>query len=173
MIRYFRSTVCRVGAALVLTAGLAAGVLAQGRPGPGPRGPIGPGGFPGAGPGGLPLGQLDLSEAQRSQIRDVIQRYQQEMQDAAEHVRSAQEVQRRAVETVPLNEGLVRSTSDALAEAETDVALVQARIHNDVYAVLTPDQQAKAKSLEVERDARLKQRLQQFQQRQQRQRPRA
>jgi hypothetical protein len=39
----------------------------------------GPGGpFPG-GPAGIPLRGLDLSDAQRDQIRDIVQRYQQQM----------------------------------------------------------------------------------------------
>jgi Spy/CpxP family protein refolding chaperone len=62
------------------------------------------------------------------------------------------------VESVPVNEALIRSTSQALATAQTDMALLQARIHNDVWSLLTPDQQAKAKELKAKRAERGKQR---------------
>ena len=88
-----------------------------GRRGGGPGGPGGPG-F--GGPAGIELRGLDLSDAQRDQIRQIVQRYQEQM---------------RA----------------------------------DVMLVLTPEQQEKAKQLQAQREARMKQRLDRLQQRQQNQ----
>ena len=174
MNRRIRSSVLTLGAVLIVAGSFTAGVFAQGGPArPGRPGPgAGVRGFAGPGPGGLPLGQLDLSESQRTQIRDITVRYRQEIQAVGERLRSAMDAQRKAVETVPVNEGLVRSTAEALTTAQTDMALVQARIYNDVYSVLTPEQQAKATSLEAQREARLKQREQRLQQQRQRPRPR-
>src|SRR5262249_15036252 len=125
-----------------------------------PGGPGGPGGFGmgpgmrgpmGMGPGGLPLGQLNLSESQQSQVRDIMQRYSSDMQQAAGKQRDAREAQLKAIETVPLNEGLVRSTTDALATAEAEAAVIQARIYNDVFAILTADQQKTLKDIQDRR----------------------
>jgi Spy/CpxP family protein refolding chaperone len=83
----------------------------------------GPGGRRGGAPGfapGVELRGLDLSDSQREQIRDIVQRYQQQMQA-------------------------------------------------EIMQVLTPEQQTKAKALQAERDARMKQRLEQRQQRRQNQ----
>ena len=146
----------------LLVGGIGAGVYAQ-DDGPGWRGPFGHrgrGGFPG-------LAQLDLSDAQRQQVRDVMQRYRTQMQEAGQRLREAHDAQRAAVDTVPVNEGLIRSTTQALANVQTDMALLRARIHSDVWSLLTPEQQEKAKQLRSEREARMKQRLQRRQQRQQ------
>jgi Spy/CpxP family protein refolding chaperone len=112
------------------------------------------GGFPG-------LAALDLSEAQRGQVRDAMQKHRGEMQEAGKRLRDAHQAQRAAVETVPVNEGLVRSTSQALANAQTDMALVQARVHSEVWTLLTPEQQVKAKELKAQRETRMKERQQQ------------
>jgi len=87
-----------------------------------------------------------------------MQRYRDELQEAGKRLRAAHDAQREAVETLPVNEGLIRSTTQTLAAAQTDLALLRARIHSDVWAILTPDQQAKARELKAQREARLKQR---------------
>jgi Spy/CpxP family protein refolding chaperone len=135
--RRIQSSAAAIGTALLLVIGVSAAVHAQGE-GPGRHRPFGPGrgGFAG-------LRQLDLTEAQRGQVRDIMQR------------------QRSAVETIPVNEGLIRSTAQALANAQTDMALLQARIHSEVWSLLTPEQQEKAKQLKSERAARVKQRREQ------------
>jgi Spy/CpxP family protein refolding chaperone len=164
------SRVLMAGATAVLVAGLAGSAAAQqprmrpGGPGMGMRGP-GMGGRMGMGPGGLPLGQLDLSESQQSQVREVVQRYQDEMRAAGQKVADAREAQRKAIETVPLNEGLVRSVTDTLNNATLDVALIQARIYNDTYNVLTDEQKEKLKEIQGRRDARMNQRERRRQQR--------
>ena len=163
--------------ALTLTAilaGLLAGgvAFAQG-PGPGRRGPGGFGGFRGpgpggpGGPGGLPLQALNLTDTQRDQIRQLTQQYRQQNQNVGEQLRTAMEAQRKAVETMPVDEGLIRSATQALVEAQTEMAIQQARLQSEIFALLTPDQQAEARKLQAERNQRVQQRGQQRQRRQQ------
>lgn len=162
MIGRIRSKALTAAAALVLAAGVGVGVYAQGD-GPGRRGGFGPGG---PGRGGFPgLARLDLTDAQREQVRDVMQRYREQMDETGKRLRDAHEAQRAAVETVPVNEGLIRSTTQTLANAQTDMALLRARIHSDVWSLLTPEQQEKAKQLRAQREARMKERVQRRQQR--------
>jgi protein CpxP len=113
------------------------------------------------------LQQLDLTDAQREQVREVMQRHRDAMQTAGTQLREAHDAQRAAVETAPVNESLIRSTSQALANATTEMALVRARVHTEVWSLLTPEQQEKAKQLKAERQARMKQRLERRQQRRQ------
>jgi periplasmic protein CpxP/Spy len=143
----------------VLAALLAGGVaFAQGPGRRGPGGFNGPGpGGPG-GPGGLPLQALNLSDAQKDQIKQLTEQYRQQDQNVAEQLRSAMEAQRKAVETMPVDEGLIRSTTQALVEAQTEMAIQQARLRSDIFALLTPDQQAQASKLQAERNQRLQQR---------------
>jgi len=152
----------------VLVAGVFAGavVFAQA---PAPGGPAGAtvpasgrGGRAGA-PGGpragrdlgLALRQLNLSDTQRQQIRDLVQRRLQEGKDVQQRLRTAQDDLRTATEALPMNEGAIRAAAQALSLAEADAAVQQARIRGEVFALLTPDQQAQARTLQQERDARV------------------
>jgi protein CpxP len=164
MIRRFRSTIA-VSAAAMLVAGLATAALAQG-----PEGRRGGRGFGHGGMRGmLPLAQLELSDAQREQVRAAMERHREDMRAIGERLGAAHTAQRDAVQAVPVNEALIRSTSQALATAQTDMALLQARIHNDVWNLLTPDQQVKAKELKDKRAERARDRGERRQQRQPRQ----
>jgi periplasmic protein CpxP/Spy len=153
----FRSLTLATLLAGVVAAGAA---YAQG-PAPDGRGPggRGPGGF-GRG-GGLPLRGLNLTDAQEQQVRTLTQQYREQNRAAGEKLRAAFDAQRNAVETVPVNEGLIRSTTQELAEAQTEAALQQARLHADIFALLTPEQQAQAKKLQAERQARRQRQTQQ------------
>jgi protein CpxP len=164
MIRRFRSTIALTAGAALLAAGLGTAALAQG-----PEGRRGGRGFGHGGPGrgGFPLAQLELSDAQREQVKAVMQRHREDMETVGRRLREAHDAQRNAVESVPVNEGLIRSASQSLATAQTDMALLQARIHTDVWNLLTPDQQAKAKELKAQREARAKERAERRQQRRQ------
>ena len=76
------------------------------------------------------------------------------------------EAQRKAVETIPVDEGLIRSTTQALVDAQTEMAIQQARLQSEIFALLTPDQQAQARKLQAERSQRMQQQRQRGQQRQ-------
>ena len=67
-----------------------------------------------------------------------------------------------------VNEPRIRTTIEALAEAQTELAVQQARLQSDIYALLTPEQQERARKLRADREARMKQRQERFQQRQRR-----
>ena len=149
----FRSlTVTAVVAAL-----LAGGVAAAQGPGRGPRG--GPGGFRGpGGPAGLgvelPLRQLNLTDQQQQLVRDIGQQYRDQNQKLAERMREATTAHRAAVEKLPVDEGLIRNTMQALADVQTELAIQQARMHAEIFAILTPAQQEQAKKLQAERQNR-------------------
>jgi hypothetical protein len=74
------------------------------------------------------------------------------------------------LEPVPLDEGLVREKADAVGRVEGDLAVVRARIHSEVHALLTAEQQTTAAQITAEREARMRQRQEQLRQRRQ-QRP--
>jgi Spy/CpxP family protein refolding chaperone len=80
------------------------------------------------------------------------------MQAAQSRLREAFDAQRRAVEAVPFDEGQIQSTSQGIAAAQTEVALVQARVRNEVWNLLTAEQQTRARQLTEERAARQKER---------------
>ncbi len=176
--------------AVVLGTALSVATFAQepgGRRGFGPggpgmqgRGPGGPGaGGPGrpGGPGGrmgmmggpmFPLAQLGLSETQQDQVKDVMQKARPEMEAAGKKVAAAGEAQQKAVRAIPADENAIRASADAVAAAMVETGVLRARVRNEIWALLTPEQQKKAKALEAEQAAKQGQRKDFRQQLQQR-----
>ena len=104
--------------------------------------------------GGLPIGALNLTQAQQDLVRDIRERGRDGVGPLDERLRAAQEGQRTAIDTLPINEGAIRTATLALAEVQADVAIHQARIQNEIWNVLTADQQAEVKKRQAERDNR-------------------
>ncbi len=129
----------------------------------GPGGPGGPGGRFG-GPGGFGRGgfggplamlrQLDLTEDQRAQVKQVMDSHRDELRAVGEKLRAAHTAQQNAVTATPFDEQAVRTQAAELATLSADAAVLQAKVHSEVFAVLTPQQQAKAAELKAQRDAR-------------------
>lgn len=137
--------------------------------GEGPRRGHGGPGMMGRGGPGLELRQLNLTDAQGQQIRTLTQQHREQTKAAATRLHTAMEAQRKAVETVPLDEAAIRATTQELVEAQTELAIERARLHAEVFALLTPEQQAQAAKLRAEREARRSQMRERMQQRQPRQ----
>ena len=148
----FRSSFVTAALAALLTAGV---VYAQGpdrRGGPGGgRGPGGPGSA------GLPVAQLNLSDEQQAQFRALSEQHRAQARAAWERLNAARTTQRKAVESIPVDEALIRSTTQELAEAQTEVAIHQAQLRSELFALLTPAQQTEATRLRAEREARAQQ----------------
>jgi periplasmic protein CpxP/Spy len=145
---------------VALMSGGAVALLAQAGPGRG-AGPFGPGGPGGRGFGaGFALGQLDLSDAQKQQVRTIVQRHREQSQATMQRMQQAMQAQRAAISQVPVNEAAVRQAAAGLAAVEADMAVEQARLHADVFNVLTVEQQEKAKQLEAQAQSRAQERRQ-------------
>ena len=149
---------------VALMSGGAVALFAQAGGGRGPGGGAGPFG-PGA-PGrrgfeaGFALGQLNLSDAQKQQVQSIVQQHRQQLQPVMQRLQQAMQAQRAAVNQVPVNEAAVRQAAAALASVEADMAVEQARLHADIFNVLTVEQQDKAKQLEQQAQARAQERRQ-------------
>jgi periplasmic protein CpxP/Spy len=127
------------------------------------QGPHGGGrGGRGFGPGapGLMLNELNLTDAQRQQVREIRDRNREQTQAVARRLGELAAKQRQAIETIPVNETLITSATQDLTQAQVEMAIHEARLNADVWAVLTPEQQAKATKLRAERKARMEQRRQ-------------
>lgn len=141
--------------------------------GPGPGGPRrgGPGFGPGQGRGGpqagLALRALDLTDAQREQVEQLMQQHRQQTRALVERAHAAEEAQRQAMEAPSFNEQQIRAAAQALAEVQTDLAVQQARLRSDIYALLTSEQQQRLQQMQAEREGREKERRTRMQQRRQ------
>ena len=155
----FRSLATGVAVVALLVTSVA---YAQGPRGGGPFG--GRGGRGAFGPG-LALNELNLSDAQKEQVREIRERNREQTQQFAQRLNAAAEKQRQAIETLPVNETLITSATQDMTAAQVDLAIQQARLNADIWAVLTPEQQAQATKLRAERKARMEERRQEIQQR--------
>ncbi len=164
-----------LGLALVAGAGVAVtSAREQGPQGPGimgPRGPGGPGGRRGpggpGGPGGIIQGlrALDLTETQREQVKATMDGHKAEFEAVGTKLQAAHKALNEAVTAETFDEGAIRQKSADVAIAEADGAVLRAVVHSEVWALLTPEQQAKAKTLRAEMDARRGQMRERFEQR--------
>jgi Spy/CpxP family protein refolding chaperone len=137
--------------AVVMVAGAAASSFAQG--------PKGRAGGPGFGPGfggGLPplhvlAVALDLTEAQQEQIRTIVAGQRDTMQQLGQRMRTARQGVEAAVRAPQVNEAGIRSAVAALSQVQADAAVVRAQVRQEVFALFTPEQRAKAEQLEQSR----------------------
>ncbi|MGD9905612.1 MAG: Spy/CpxP family protein refolding chaperone [Vicinamibacterales bacterium] len=162
-----------LGVALLAGAGLATVDAREQGPGRGMMGRRGPGGPDG--PGGalaLPLRGLDLSESQREQVRTALDGHKAEFDAVRSRLQTARGALQAAVTAETFNEAAVRQAAIDVAAVEADGAVLRAKVHSEVWALLTPEQQQKARDLRAqrtERQAQARERLgQRRQQRQQR-----
>jgi Spy/CpxP family protein refolding chaperone len=152
-----------LAAAVVVAVGLGAGAYAQNtNGGPGPfMGRGGPGrlGGPGGrgGPGG-PLGafgpmleRLNLTDAQKDQVRGIVDSHRDEMKTIADRARPAHEALDAAMTADTFDEATIRSRSMEVANVDADMLVLQARVRSEVFQILTPEQQAQAKQFRAER----------------------
>lgn len=160
-----------LGVALVAGAGLATAAAREqgpggpGRSGMGRRGPGGPGG-PG-GPLSLPLGGLGLTDSQREQVRATMDGHKAEFEAIRTRMRTARAALQTAVTAATFDEAAVRQASVDVAAVEADGAVLRAKVHSEVWALLTAEQQQKARELQTQRAERRSQMRERLEQRRQ------
>lgn len=113
------------------------------QPGPGHR-RAGPRGF--AGPGRIAvLRGIDLTEAQREQVRTIMQSHQTEFQQVRTKLRDAHRAMADAVQAEMLDEAAIRARSADVGSAMADEAVLNAKVRAEVSSILTAEQQQRVK----------------------------
>jgi Spy/CpxP family protein refolding chaperone len=95
------------------------------------------------------LAQLNLTDEQKAQVKSIVQGHKDEMQAAGTQVRDA----RRALGDAIANdadEQTIRTAAGNLGKVQGDMAVLGAKLHKQIFSVLTPDQQAKAKAMRLQ-----------------------
>jgi protein CpxP len=118
--------------------------------GPGPGGPFGP--------IALPLRQLDLSDAQRDQVRAVMQSHEAAFKEIGDRTRLAREALDAAITADAVDESAIRARAADVAAVDADAAVLRARVHQEVFSLLTAEQQTKARALQAETRRKIKER---------------
>jgi len=98
--------------------------------------------------------QLNLTDAQKNQIKNLAETHRAEWQALAERERTAHDALSAAIIADAIDEGLIRARSSELAAVQADAAVASARARAEFWPILTPDQQAEAKKLLADFSAR-------------------
>lgn len=95
---------------------------------------------------------LELSEAQRSQVQQILSSsqeqtsaYREELQQLREQLRAMRE---------GFDEDTARSITDRIGVIMGEMAYVMASTHAEIYAMLTPQQRAELDAMREQRDTR-------------------
>jgi protein CpxP len=121
-----------------------------GRAGHGPRGGRGFGG-PMA---GLELRGVDLTDAQRQQLRTIMESHKQEFEQVGARLREAHQGLAQAVDGQTVDEATIRARSTTLAAALADEAILRAKVRAEVNGILTAEQLQKIQERKAEMQKR-------------------
>lgn len=143
--------------AAILLLGAVAEVAAQaqdgrGRPGFARGG--GPGGLGLFGPGGLGLDGVNLTDAQKDQVKGIVDSHRDEMRGLLDRQAQARRVLTTSADSGQVNEALAADVGNASAA----VALAEARLRAEVLQVLSPEQRAALQQKAAERAQRFNER---------------
>jgi len=103
--------------------------------------------------------QLDVTDAQKTQMKAVMQKEHATMHPLMQQMHSLDQQLRQYSEgtfDAVKVQALVAQQSQTLVQLKVE----ETRIHNELYQLLTPDQQAKMKEIEATREARMQQHMQ-------------
>ena len=108
--------------------------------------------FPGLPP--MLMDRLNLTDAQREQVKSVMDSHRDEMKALAERGFAAHKALNAVVAGDQFDESAIRTKSADVAAIDADMAVLGARIHGEVWQVLTPDQRKQAKDLQAQMEQR-------------------
>jgi protein CpxP len=129
---------------------------AAGRPGRfgGPGRGMGPGG-----PGGMRqlmmLRRLDLTDAQKEQVKGIVGSHKEEAKTIGDRARTAHRALEAAITSETFDEATVRTRAADVATVNADAAVAQARGFSEIYQILTTEQQTRLKEIQAKVQERM------------------
>jgi periplasmic protein CpxP/Spy len=90
---------------------------------------------------------LDLTADQRTQIKGILRSHRDEFHEILDRLRTEHEAVRQAADQDTIDEAAIRERVAAAAGPLGDLAVLHAKVHHEISAVLTPEQREKAKAL--------------------------
>lgn len=102
--------------------------------------------------------QLNLTDDQKAQMKAVMQKEHPAMKPLMQQQRQIDLQLRQFVEG-SFDQGKVQTLAAQKAQVQAQITVAEARIHNQLYQLLTADQQSQLKQIESNREARMQQRM--------------
>jgi Spy/CpxP family protein refolding chaperone len=97
---------------------------------------------------------LNLSDAQQAQMKAVLQKERPALKPLFQQSRQI-DLQLRQYAQGTYDEAKVRALATQKAQVEVELTVQKTRIHNELFQLLTADQQAKMKEFQARREARM------------------
>jgi Spy/CpxP family protein refolding chaperone len=108
---------------------------------------------------GFPFKELDLTDAQHTQIKTVMQKEHSTMKPLMQQFHQLEQQLKQYSEGT-YDEAKVTALVSQQSQTLVQLAVQETRIHNEIYQLLTSDQQAKMKEIEATREAHMQQHMQ-------------
>jgi len=102
---------------------------------------------------------LNLTDVQQKQMHETLAREHATLKPLMQQLHQTQ-AQLRQYETGVFDEAKVRALAAQEAQTQTELTVQHTRIHSELFQMLTPDQQAKAKEMMAKHEARMEQHMQ-------------
>ena len=102
---------------------------------------------------------LDLSDTQRDQMKAVMEKEHTAMKPQMQQLHQMQQ-QLKQYEEGAYDEAKVQALVAQQSQALVQLKVQETRIYSELFQLLTPDQQAKMKEFEANREARMQQHMQ-------------
>jgi Spy/CpxP family protein refolding chaperone len=102
---------------------------------------------------------LDITDAQKAQMKSVLQTEHATMKPLMQQAHQLEQ-QLKQYEEGTFDQAKVQSLVSQQSQTLVQLRVEEARIHNELYQLLTPDQQSKLKEFEANRATRMQERMQ-------------
>jgi Spy/CpxP family protein refolding chaperone len=104
--------------------------------------------------------QLNLTDEQKTQMKAVMQKEHPAMKPLMQQQHQIERQLRQYVEGT-YDEAKVRALATQKAQVDVELTVAQTRVHNELYQLLTTDQQAQLKEMEANHEARMQEHMKQ------------
>ncbi len=104
--------------------------------------------------------ELNITDEQKTQMKAVLQKEHPAMKPLMEQQHQLDLQLRQYVEGT-FDQAKVQALATQKAQLQAQITVQETRIHNELYQLLTPDQQTQLKQLEATHEARMQQRMNQ------------
>jgi protein CpxP len=102
---------------------------------------------------------LNLTDDQKTQMKAIMEKEHPTMKPLFQQQRQIDQQLRQYVQGT-YDEAKVRALANLKAQVEAELTVQHTRIHNQMYQLLTPDQQSKLKEMEANHEARMQKHMQ-------------
>ena len=103
--------------------------------------------------------KLNLTDDQKAQVKSILQKEGPAIKPLFQQSHQI-DLQLREYAQGTYNEAKVRALAAQKAQVETELTVQKTRMHNELFQLLTPEQQSQLKQMEANREARIEQRIQ-------------